>query len=1261
MGWGFAIGRRTGKVIGMSKLYLGTDPVGLAEQLAQALDQANQAGDSFQPARIVVPHRYLGKWLRLWLARKQGVAINLEFAYLEDLLGELLRELDPRDHPLPLQMLDEDSYRMMVLSLLLDETDTSPELQPLRDWVGSTPAGRQRQHYRQAWQLASRLARHIRDYEYHRQDALIQPWLKDLEGYPRASAHARELERSQRALFRRIVAEPDGLRAVLGRASNRLLKTLPQYACEILELRGRRDVPRQTLHLFGISQISALHLELLHELGRHQDLRIYYLNPLAGRLAGRIQAGQALKELAERFRGQSSRADHAQAADLCAAWGKAGAESLYLMAGLTGEPASFEAEVIPTPPAPSPTLLRHLQAHLLGGSPGPESCAQDRSLQIVACPGMTREVETVYQSILHNLHEQPGLQLTDIAVMVTDLARYRPVLQAVFDRQPGVIPYNLGNFSAAGLSAWGDAALGMLDLALESFTRSRVFDVVLNPCFLARLGMERDQALIWLDWAEALGVHQGWDGADKGAQASPLYSWKLGLQRLRLGRLMEVTDENAPGPAVHYREVIPFADLESGDRTQLDAFCRAVEGLLPRLARLRKLQASGETWAAEILRLLQDFLAIAEDRAGDERVREKLFFALGQLKLLDQLRAPRGDKPRLPLALIREFVQENLEAVEGTQGDYLTGGVTIAPLSSLRGVPFRIVYLLGLGEDLFPGSNTVPTSDLRSREQRPGDIRPAESNRFLFLEALLAARDKAYLLYNCWNLQKDEVLQPGIPLNQLARWLTDHPLGGQPFHIAKVPLQQSDPALLGAQADAPWSDVLVCHSPGDRLLALAQAQRAGQLALTEQAADLLKRRIQKAGQTVQPAASTVEAVTRTPTVALSELTGFLRCPAEAALKRHLRFHDEDEREPADDEPFWTGFPDNYRLPSAFLKRFVMRAMEESVDGALAGWHDQFAGLYADWQRRGRVPEEAFGEVDQARFTHLLGDRLADLESFLRTRQQTFIGPVLLGESITPIGARQRFPALDLDIDTASKARLVGSQPLVWCSEQAVDVLLLTGKKKIDGAHLSPPLLEPILFLLALKAGKESRDWLGERTFGIHVVHGGGLTAFDFLPGDISNDDARNYLTELTRDFLDSRSFDLLPFDLVAAGKHKLRGAYLSPQDKEFLDLLAEPGSQLLELIGPHPGPVLPLEPGVLHDLNTAYAERFREELADDEDDMHRTYRGMRLMEIVEAKVPADALDKIRRRFWLLDRALARQRGAGSAEEAGENGEDDGDA
>ena len=131
-----------------------------------------------------------------------------------------------------------------------------------------------------------------------------------------------------------------------------------------------------------------------------------------------------------------------------------------------------------------------------------------------------------------------------------------------------------------------------------------------------------------------------------------------------------------------------------------------------------------------------------------------------------------------------------------------------------------------------------------------------------------------------------------------------------------------------------------------------------------------------------------------------------------------------------------------------LNWVVQRAVQAGVDQAMSEWRQRFAMLYQEWSLRGLVPEEAFGQVDRGHAAARSGGRINHLEEFLRPRQNVpFAGPVLLGESIMPIGARERFPALTLPLtrklprQAQGEARLVGSVMQAWRGEAEVDVLV----------------------------------------------------------------------------------------------------------------------------------------------------------------------------------------------------------------------------
>jgi len=173
----------------------------------------------------------------------------------------------------------------------------------------------------------------------------------------------------------------------------------------------------------------------------------------------------------------------------------------------------------------------------------------------------------------------------------------------------------------------------MLERRSNRFHARGVFQVILNPCFLARLGVSRPRRSPGSTGGKPwhLSRLDADEKQQQGYPRSPFYAWRLGLQRLRLGRFMEVARDDADQPATRFGHVIPFADLASGDREQLDAFCRAVEGLLPTLARLRSAQMTGARWARELERLVAEFLDVPEDRPEENQVRAALLAALDKL------------------------------------------------------------------------------------------------------------------------------------------------------------------------------------------------------------------------------------------------------------------------------------------------------------------------------------------------------------------------------------------------------------------------------------------------------------------------------------------------------------------------------------------------------------------------------------------------------------------------------------------------------
>ena len=240
-----------------------------------------------------------------------------------------------------------------------------------------------------------------------------------------------------------------------------------------------------------------------------------------------------------------------------------------------------------------PSLLKVLQNKILNNSIynfKKELTNQDTSLQVIACPTIYREIEYVYNSIIYNINNYSNLLLTDIAVLAFDLNKYSNVIKSVFGRTPvesfeintdinhkSFLAYNLSDSSAKNESIFGQALLKGLLLVKSNFSRKDFFDFINNPFFLHSQKITQKEISIFLNWIDKLNIFYGYDEENKMKYSfndSPLFTWELGLKRLRYGRIMEDIESN--GIKKDFDGIIPFNDIDTEDKSLLNKFISSI-------------------------------------------------------------------------------------------------------------------------------------------------------------------------------------------------------------------------------------------------------------------------------------------------------------------------------------------------------------------------------------------------------------------------------------------------------------------------------------------------------------------------------------------------------------------------------------------------------------------------------------------------------------------------------------------------------------
>jgi len=1177
----------------------------LADKYAAMVDVENQVkANILEGPLTIVPNQNLTKWLQLTLAEKRSVLMNVDFQHLESGLWNLLGRLDPReDRP---EMMDSGHVRMFLLRELMGLKGKEPSLKPLSRYLLDPKGGKVADYAVKLWQLTERMVKLFEAYQFHRSD-MIRQWLD--------RGHRSEgMEQCQQMLYLRMRDSRDRYVQI----SQKRLLSLGEYADEVLgEAWGDSEAspPTKFVHLFGLSQVSPFHLGLIGGLKDYYSIFIYSLNPcrefwedirtpqerrwIQRREVKRLEITSEEHDLGEILEREDN--------ELLAMWGKPGREHIRLLCQLT----DYDFNACFTKATDARSVLESVQHHILTLSTEKDAAPrrpQDRSLQIMACPGIYREVETVYNSILHNLEADPQLQLTDIAVFVPDMSAYKPAIDSVFNRRPRRVVYNLVDSRADIESVYGQAVAGILDLAAGRFSRKEVFELLLNPCFMNRWEIRFEDVSIWADWAEGLNIFHSFDSshkAKKGYPANDCYTWKQGLQRLRLSRILSAPEEGGPheGPDPGFRSFcgrVPFQDVHTGDTDLVGKFSLVIERLYGCVTELAGLRESGEKWTDRFLKVCDELLMVPPDLRGESAVQKSLAEAFEDLKIYDRLLEGGSEEERdglkLDIHMIREFVTSRLGSISGGHGDYLISGVTLSALQPMRPIPFKVVYVLGMEEGAFPGRADASSLDLRLGKRRIGDVSLPERNRYLFLEMLLSAHDKLYIGYVARDLQKDRVMEPCSVVNQLRRVVEQEILPpGERFRVAEVPLKGTSEKYLSTDAVNGVSDVLVNYSLADRI---ACCQENGLWQTAEGAVpEALRERLQACfpdfsldGERARKDDRLIEKVS------VRQLRMFLEDPVSQGLKRHLGIYEEEAsvRETAlrEDEPFYSEFPVDYHLKMTPLTLWLDRfAAFGSPDMDLKSLTEIYDGVYDRLERTSAVPEGAFAELDRKAMREdvflragTLSPIIAQMASGEKAYRVLFLGEQT-GEYIAPHNqfSVERFEALRLRVGVVDASggtvqtgvEVHGQLPWIWKeTDTGWHALVLTGSGKKPGSAPDKYILEPLLSWLCCLSSEGGRQLIGKSDVTFHVVYKEHVKVWTY---GVEPNAAEAYVTRLVSDYLARKRPEWLPFK--AATSQSVKPHSMSDDEigegsregfyAELREAYADETSLLVRLADPH--------------------------------------------------------------------------------------------
>ncbi len=687
--------------------------------------------DPLEPEIIVVHNQGMAQWVGQQIAFTTGIAAHLLFPLPARFVWDLFHQLSGA--PPETDLFGKPVLRWRIATLLPHCLD-HPAFQEIAVYLHDDADGSK------GYQLAGRISDVFDQYMAYRPDLLSQ-W------------EAQPVEDSWQALlWRQLTANATPHRARLPLQFRRILTSGPAQ---------RFNLPSR-FHLFGINSLAPVYLDIIEQISQWTEVHLFHLSPCRHYWADLVSARQ-LAGLRKKKPQPAPAFDsyYEQGNPLLVSLGKTGQDFFRQLLDCNLQEVDLYAE------NEKPHLLAALQNDILNlyDRSAPEANRyivhpDDRSLQLHNCFSPLREIQVLHDRLLDCFQMYPDLTPGDILVTAPDIQLYAGAISGVFGEasQEHRIPWSLADQTLTQEQPVVRSFLDLLTLFTGRFTAPEVLAVCENQALLKHFTLDPAVLPRLHQWVGDSGIRWGLDREHRRqleVHATGQHSWQFGLDRLLLGYLMGECD--AP-----YEELQPYPHLAGSEISDLGGFATLIDTLARWRLRLRE-STSADDWCRHLLQMLEDFFDPDTEEQGLRTLRE----AINTLKS-DCLLA--GHTAPLAPTVIKAHLETMLSQPGGGQA-FLSGRVTFCNMVPMRSVPFRIICLLGMNDQDFPRSQHPVAFDLMAQQPRLGDRNRRNDDRYLFLEALLSARDVFFISWVGRSLRDDSLAPPSVVVSELQDYL----------------------------------------------------------------------------------------------------------------------------------------------------------------------------------------------------------------------------------------------------------------------------------------------------------------------------------------------------------------------------------------------------------------------------------------------------------------------------------------------------------
>lgn len=496
------------------------------------------------------------------------------------------------------------------------------------------------------------------------------------------------------------------------------------------------------LILFGISQMNTYHLNMFYNLSRLFPVHIFAVQP---------SREYVYKEGKETF------------------FRRFCSSAIEITDFFAENPPFKETELFVQPLAS--TLLSSIQRDILyDEKEDRKNISLDDSLRISACCGKMREMEILKDSLLELFKNDETLFPEDIAVLSTDLKSYEPYIRAVFGNTPQndntFIPFVIGEGQAVDKAKISQTFLKIIKLNKGFYKKSDIVSIFKEPFVCGKFGAGRDDLPEIEKLLDESGVKRGscTGFMEEKFSIDGQNTWEFGLGRIMMSSFMPFSENGES-----FDNILPLENFNEDSDSSFEGFMTFVKELFRFSEKISEPESPSEF--KYLMEKALDFFFVNDKNSSGEIRRIKNIigdFAATAEKYVNKIR----------FDAVAAYLEEELSRTAFHKNS-VGSKLNFSSLKEMHGIPFKVVCLIGMDEELFPRKDTEYAFDLTRKvnaESGEPKVRSLRENDFhLFLDAIISAGEKLIISYDAHELREDSKKHRSVamPVKILEKYISE--------------------------------------------------------------------------------------------------------------------------------------------------------------------------------------------------------------------------------------------------------------------------------------------------------------------------------------------------------------------------------------------------------------------------------------------------------------------------------------------------------